>query len=278
MSKLTDAFGNRKALIPFLTCGDPNLETTKNLVISLAQHGADIIELGIPFSDPTAEGPIIQEASLRALKQSTTTDKIFAMVKDIRKETDIPLVFMTYANVVFSYGTERFLQACEDLGINGLILPDVPYEEKEEFAIPCKAHGVDFISMIAPTSKERVQMIASQAEGFLYLVSSLGVTGERSDFASGLDEIVEQIRAVSEIPVAIGFGIHTPEQAGAMAALSDGAIVGSAVVKMIGQYGENCLEPVSDFVSALKDGITIAAQAQNEQKSRLATMHAIRID
>lgn len=256
MSKIQNAFAGGKALIPFITCGDPDLQTTADLVLSLAENGADLIELGIPFSDPTAEGPVIQEASLRALQAGTTTDRIFDMVEKIRRQTDIPLVFMTYANVVFSYGSELFLSRCEELGIDGLILPDVPYEEKEEFDAICSEHGVDLISMIAPTSKSRIQMIASQAKGFIYLVSSLGVTGERSSFADGLQQIVDQIRAVSNVPVAIGFGIHTPDQAADMASIADGAIVGSAIVKQIGQYGSNCKEPVTDFVRALKDAIT----------------------
>lgn len=209
MSKLQSAFSQGKALIPFITCGDPDLQTTARLILTLAQAGASVIELGIPFSDPTAEGPVIQEASLRALQNGTTTDRIFEMVEQVRQRSDVPLVFMTYANVVFSYGIEAFLERCEAAGIDGLILPDVPFEEKDEFLQPCKAHHVDFISMIAPTSASRIQKIAREAEGFLYLVSSLGVTGERTAFDKDLCTIISQIREVSPVPVAIGFGIHT---------------------------------------------------------------------
>ncbi len=180
MSDLARAFDHGKAFIAFLTCGDPDLETTAAAVRAAVQNGADLIELGIPFSDPTAEGPVIQAANLRALQSGATTDKIFDLVRELRRGVTIPMVFMTYANVVFSYGTDRFLSNCRDVGIDGLILPDVPYEEKEEFLPACRRYGVDFISLIAPTSENRIAMIAREAEGFLYIVSSLGVTGERT--------------------------------------------------------------------------------------------------
>ena len=234
MTKIRDAFKDGKAFIPFLNLWRPGIwRLLKNLVCAMAEAGADLIELGIPFSDPTAEGPVIQEANVRALSAGTTTDKIFDMVVRIRKTVKISLVFMTYANVVFSYGSERFISKAAEIGINGLILPDVPYEEKEEFEPICKKYGLDLISMIAPTSDHRIAMVAKEATGFIYVVSSLGVTGVRSEIKTDIGALVEQIRAVTDVPCAVGFGISEPEQAKKMAGLSDGAIVGSAVVKRI---------------------------------------------
>ena len=255
MSKIHRAFDHGKAFIAFLTCGDPDLETTAAAVRAAAGAGADLIELGIPFSDPTAEGPVIQGANLRALKGGVTTDKVFALVKELRKDVTIPLVFMTYANVVYSYGADRFLANCAEAGVDGLILPDLPFEEKEEFLPTCRKYGVDLISMIAPTSEDRVAMIAREAEGFLYLVSSLGVTGERSEINTDLAAIVRTVRENTKIPCAVGFGISTPEQARAMAALSDGAIVGSAIVRIVEEYGKEAPERVGRYVRAMKAAI-----------------------
>lgn len=248
MSKIKNAFENGKAFIPFITFGDPDIETTLKIVRAMADSGADLIELGIPFSDPTAEGPVIQGANLRALSGGITTDQIFDAVRQLRRDVAIPMVFMTYANVVFSYGAERFISTCRDIGIDGLILPDLPYEEKEEFLPLCHQYGVDLISMIAPTSENRIAMIAREAEGFLYLVSSLGVTGVRSEIKTDLASIVEVVRQNTDVPCAIGFGISTPEQAKKMAGLSDGAIVGSAIVKIIEKHGKNAAGPVGEYV------------------------------
>ena len=255
MSKIHQAFQRGKAFIAFLTCGDPDLETTAAAVRAAVQGGADLIELGIPFSDPTAEGPVIQGANLRALKGGVTTDRVFRLVRELRRDVTIPLVFMTYANVVFSYGTERFLSACREAGIDGLILPDLPYEEKEEFLGPCREYGVDLISMIAPTSADRVAMIAREAEGFLYLVSSLGVTGERSEIKTDLRDIIRTVRENAKVPCAVGFGISTPEQARQMAALSDGAIVGSAIVRIVEQYGKEAPARVGEYVKTMKQAV-----------------------
>ncbi|MGN8968971.1 tryptophan synthase subunit alpha [Intestinimonas sp. HCP28S3_D6] len=252
MSKIADAFAGGKAFIPFLTCGDPDLETTAAAVRAAAENGADLIELGIPFSDPTAEGPVIQGANLRALKGGVTTDRIFGLVRDLRRDVTVPLVFMTYANVVFSYGTERFLSACREVGIDGLILPDVPFEEREEFLPFCKRYGVDLISLVAPTSENRIAMIAREAEGFLYIVSSLGVTGTRSEITTDLSAMVEVVRQNTAIPCAVGFGISTPEQARKMADVSDGAIVGSAIVKLLEQYGKDAPRQVGAYVKKMK--------------------------
>lgn len=248
MNRITQAFTNHKAFIPFITCGDPDLETTRQVILEAVKNGASLIELGIPFSDPTAEGPVIQAANLRALEGGIHTTAILNFVKDLRREVSIPLVFMTYANVVYSYGIDRFLQACQDAQIDGLILPDVPYEEKEEFQVPCQKYGVAFISLIAPTSKDRVQMIAQEAEGFIYIVSSLGVTGERSQIRTDLQSIINQVRQVTATPCAIGFGISAPDQAKEMGALADGVIVGSAIVKRIGQNGKKAPAIVGQYI------------------------------
>ncbi len=255
MNKISAAFQNGKAFIPFLTCGDPDLETTENCIRAMAEAGADLIELGIPFSDPTAEGPVIQEANLRALTGGVTTDKVFDFVRKLRRDVTVPLVFMTYANVIFSYGAERFIGTCGELGVDGLILPDLPFEEKGEFADVCRRHGVALISMIAPTSENRVARIAREAEGFIYLVSSLGVTGVRSEISTDLASIVKVIRENTDLPVAVGFGISTPAQAKTMAALSDGAIVGSAIVKLLAQYGREAPAYVGAYVRTMKNAV-----------------------
>ena len=256
MSRITDAFSHGKAFIPFHTCGDPDLETTEAAVRAMAAAGADLIELGIPFSDPTAEGPVIQAANQRALASGTTTDKIFELVRRLRKDVTTPMVFMTYANVVFSYGTERFISTAADIGMDGLILPDVPYEEKEEFAPTCRRYGLDLISLIAPTSEDRIAMIAREAEGFLYCVSSLGVTGVRTEITTDVGRMVHLAKAANpEIPCAIGFGISTPEQAAAMAQVSDGAIVGSAIVKLFAKYGREAVPHVAEYVRNMKKAV-----------------------
>lgn len=252
MTKIADAFANGKAFIPFLTCGDPDLETTEKLIGAIAEAGADLIELGIPFSDPTAEGPVIQDANLRALSVGTTTDKIFDMVRRVRQTVSIPMVFMTYANVIFSYGADRFLKTAAEIGMNGIIVPDVPFEEKQEFEPLCQKYGLAQISMIAPTSHDRICAIAEQANGFLYCVSSLGVTGTRTAITTDIGAMVKLVKEVKDIPCAVGFGISTPEQAESMCRQADGAIVGSAIVKLIAQYGRDSVQPVADYVRTMK--------------------------
>ena len=256
MSRIAQAFAHGKAFIPFLTCGDPDLETTEAAVRAMAAAGADLIELGIPFSDPTAEGPVIQAANERALAAGATTDKIFDLVRRLRRDVTVPMVFMTYANVVFSYGTERFVATAAESGMDGLILPDVPYEEKEEFAPTCRKYGLDLVSLIAPTSEERIARIAREAEGFLYCVSSLGVTGVRGEITTDVGHMVRLAKAANpDLPCAIGFGISTPEQAAAMAQVSDGAIVGSAIVKLMEQYGREAVPYIRDYVAAMKKAL-----------------------
>lgn len=255
MNRIKDAFSHGKAFIPFITCGDPDLETTAKVVREAVKNGADLIELGIPFSDPTAEGPVIQEANIRALAGGVTTDKVFDLVRDLRTDIKIPLVFMTYSNVVFSYGAERFISTCKEVGIDGLILPDLPYEERGEFIGDCNKYGVALIPLIAPTSENRIAMIAKAAEGFIYVVSSLGVTGERKEITTDIGAIVKVIRENTDVPCAVGFGISTPEQAKKMSALSDGAIVGSAIIKIIEKYGKDAAPYVGEYVKSMKEAM-----------------------
>lgn len=254
MSNIYKAFENKKAFIPFITCGDPDLETTEKLVYAMVEAGADLIELGIPFSDPTAEGPVIQEANIRALgdNNKVTTDDIFELVRKLRKTVTIPLAFMTYANVVFSYGSERFISTCKEIGIDGIILPDIPFEEKDEFEPICAKYDVDLVSLIAPTSHDRIKMIAKEAKGFVYCVSSLGVTGTRSEITTNIADMVKLVKEAKDIPCAVGFGISTPEQAAKMAAQSDGVIVGSAIVKIIAKYGRDAVPYVKEYVESMK--------------------------
>ena len=316
MSRIGKAFENGKAFITFITCGDPDLETTKNVVLEAVKNGADLVELGIPFSDPTAEGPVIQAANKRALEGGVTTDKVFSLVEELRRETDVPLLFMTYANVVYSYdfgcpstgsgtpstsatlsllkcsgtlaateygalrqtqctcgypeceavegyatiqtgrsGIHGFLARCRKSGIDGLILPDVPFEEKEEFSTVCDEYGVDLISLIAPTSEDRIMEIAANAKGFIYVVSSLGVTGVRSEITTDIGAMVDLVRKATDVPCAVGFGISTPEQAAQMAEVSDGAIVGSAIMKIIAEHGKESPAEVGKYVKKMAEAV-----------------------
>ena len=255
MSRIEEAFQKHKAFIAFITVGDPDLETTERVVHAAVENGADLIELGIPFSDPTAEGPVIMEADEVALKAGTTTDKVFELTKKLRETIKVPMVYMTYANVVFSYGCEKFAQKAADAGIDGLILPDVPYEEKEEFTEVFDRYGLDLISMIAPTSEDRIAMIAKEAKGFIYMVSSLGVTGTRSEITTDISAMTDLVKKNSEVPCAVGFGISTPEQAARMAELSDGAIVGSAIIKIIAKYGKEAAGPVGEYVKEMAGAV-----------------------
>lgn len=255
MSRVQEAFSKGKAFIPFITAGDPDIETTEKLIYAMEKAGADLIEIGIPFSDPTAEGPVIQEANERSLANGCTTDKIFDMVKRIRENTQIPLAFMTYINPIFTYGKDRFMAACKKVGIDAVIIPDLPFEEKDEINESCEKYGVELVSLIAPTSHERVTKIAKEAKGFVYCVSSLGVTGVRSEIRTDIGEMVKLVREVNDIPVAVGFGISTPEQAAKMASVSDGAIIGSAIVKIVAEHGKNSEQPVYNYVKSIKDAL-----------------------
>lgn len=255
MSRISDAFKNGKAFIPFITLGDPDLDTTEKIILEMAKNGADIIELGIPFSDPTAEGPVIQEANLRALKGGINTDKVFEFTKKIRSLVNVSLVYMTYANVIFSYGSEKFISKCKEVGIDGIIVPDVPFEEREEFLPYCEKYGIDFIYLIAPTSNERIKMIAKEAKGFIYVVSSLGVTGVRSSITTDISSIVKSIKEETDVPCAIGFGIQTPDQAKEMAKSSDGVIVGSKIIKLLHENEADAPNVIGKYVKEMKEAM-----------------------
>ena len=258
MSKIKDAFTKGKAFIPFISAGDHGIENTERYIRVMVKAGADMVEIGIPFSDPTAEGPVIQEASTRALATGVKINDIFDMVRRLRTGDDavtIPLVFMTYLNPIYVCGREKFFTLCEEVGISGVIVPDMPFEEKGELASIANTHGVEVVSLIAPTSENRIEMIAKEAEGFIYCVSSLGVTGMRSEIKTDIKSIVETVRKYTDIPVAVGFGISTPDQAEAMARVSDGAIVGSAIVKIVAEHGENADQALFDYVQSMKQAV-----------------------
>lgn len=252
MSKIIEAFNKKKAFIPFITAGDPDLETTEKILIAMQENGADLIEIGIPFSDPVAEGPVIQQADERALSSGTTTDHIFDMVKKMKDQIHVPMVFMTYANVIFVYGIEKFAKRSKEIGMAGVIVPDLPFEEKEEMDAVFRQYDLDVISLIAPTSKERIKAIATEAKGFVYCVSSLGVTGMRATINKGVADMIKEVKKVKDIPCAVGFGISTPEQAKEMASVADGVIVGSAIVRIVGEYGRDCVEKVGAYVREMK--------------------------
>lgn len=256
MSRIAEVFSKGKAFIPFITAGDPDLSITEILIPAMAEAGADLIEIGIPFSDPVAEGIVIQEADMRALSAGTTTDRIFESVKRIRMKTNVPLAFMTYLNPVFVYGSERFIKNAAECGVDALIVPDLPYEEKEELKPYCNQYGIDLISLIAPTSKERIKTIAAEAEGFVYCVSSMGVTGVRTEIKTNIGNMISLVKETKDIPCAIGFGISTPEQAKEMSQYADGVIVGSAIVKLAAKYGTDCVEPICSYVREMKAAIS----------------------
>lgn len=257
--RIADSFAalkaqGRKALIPFLTAGDPDLHTTLRLVSALERAGADLIELGVPFSDPVAEGPVIQAADLRALSNGLRTDDVFGAVKALRARTQIPLLLMLYLNCVYVYGKERFFARCAETGVDGIIIPDMPFEEKDEVAGFAARAGVRVVSLVAPTSRARIRTIASQAEGFLYCVSSRGVTGVRTHFDTDFDSYFAAVRAASRVPTAVGFGISTPEQAAALSRYADGVIVGSALVRIVGAApsADAAVEQAGAFAASLR--------------------------
>lgn len=265
MSKTANAFKNGKAFIAFLTAGDPSLEKTAEYAAVAAENGADLIELGIPFSDPIADGPVIQAANLRALKGGATLEKIFDTVVKIREKTQIPIVFLTYLNPVFRYGYDRFFAKCREIGADGLIIPDLPFEEKAEVRRIADKYEIDIISLIAPTSEDRIKKIAADASGFVYIVSSMGVTGVRRSITTDISAIVGAVKAATNVPSAVGFGISTPEQAAHYSQIADGVIVGSAIVKLVEQYGENAAEPIAQYVRSMKNAVrcrgALSAQA-----------------
>ena len=260
MSKITQAFANNKAFIPFITCGDPDLTTTHKLVKAAVDNGADIIQLGIPFSDPTAEGLAIQAANLRALKKKITTDDVFNLVQTMRQDISAPFILTTYANAVFSYGIESFFERCAQVGAEGVLIADVPYEEKDEFEGLALKHGVELISLVSPTSEHRIAKIAKEARGFVYIISSLGNTKSRDELLSDIKHMVKLVREHTDLPCAVGIGISTPEQAKDVAAISDGAVVGSAILNIIAQYGKEAAPHVGSLVKSMKDAVSAGAQ------------------
>ena len=257
MSKMKNGFENGKAFIAFLTGGDPTIEKSEEFILEMVRGGADIIEIGIPFSDPIAEGPVIQQANIRALSAGTTTDRIFDLVAGVRRKTQVPLVFLTYLNPVYNYGYERFFSKCSELGVDGIIIPDLPYEEKNELDEIAERYGVDVVSLVAPTSEQRVKMIAKEAKGYLYVVSSMGVTGMRSEIKTDLKQIVAMAKEASNVPVAVGFGINTPEQAKEIGSMADGVIVGSAIVKIIEKHGNEAGPYLYEYVKSMKDAMKV---------------------
>ncbi len=256
MSRIKNAFRHGKAFIAFVTGGDPDMETTEKLIYAMEEAGADLIEIGVPFSDPIAEGIVIQEANERALAAGCTADRLFDMVTRVRKKVKVPLVFLTYINPIYTYGKDKFMSKCRETGMDGIIVPDLPFEEKEELEPDCEKYGIDLISLIAPTSQERIKMIAGKAKGFIYCVSSMGVTGVRIEIKTDIESMVRLVRESTDVPCAVGFGISTPEQAAKFAGLSDGAIVGSAIVKLVAQNGRNSVKPVYEYVKSMKDAVS----------------------
>ena len=256
MNRIQRAFSSGKAFIPFITGGDPDLETTVKLLYALNEAGADLIEIGIPFSDPIAEGPVIEAADERAIKAGCTVDDLFDIVSRVRTDIETPILFMTYYNPVFVYGLSDFTRLSAECGLDGIIVPDLPFEERDELMKFCVSSGLDLISLISPTSEERIEKIAKNSSGFLYCVSSLGVTGTRNELGDSACRMIEQAKQVTDIPCAVGFGISTPEQAKEMVAIADGVIVGSAIVKIIAAYGRECIEPVRSFAKSIKQAIS----------------------
>lgn len=255
MSRIKDAFKNGRAFIPFVTAGDPNADFTVKLILGMLDAGADVIEIGVPFSDPIAEGPVIQEANIRALSGNMTTDGVFDIVRRVREKSDKPICLMGYLNPVFHYGYDRFFENASKAGVDGIIIADLPFEEKKEAEEVASKYGIEIVSLIAPTSEKRIQMIAKEAKGYIYLVSSLGVTGVRSEITTDVESIVKAIKEVTDTPVAIGFGISTAQQAADMASKSDGAIVGSAIVRQIAAKGENAYEDVVEYVRQMAEAV-----------------------
>lgn len=260
MSNIEAVFKKKKAeghkvFIPFITAGDPYMAATEKFIYALEEAGSDIIELGIPFSDPVADGPVIQRANLRAMANGVHIDKVFNLVETVRKNTQVPLVFLLYANIIYHYGIEKFFYKCQEVGVDGIIVPDVPQEEKEEFDYFARKYHIDFISLVAPTSKTRTKTIVQDATGFLYCVSSLGVTGTREDIQTDLEAMFEEIRKYCLVPTALGFGISNKEQAREIKDYADGVIVGSAIVKIVEEYGDQAEEELIKFVSGIREAL-----------------------
>lgn len=262
MSNLSAIFKNHKAFIPFVVADDPDFDTTVANIVALTEGGADIVEVGIPFSDPIADGGVIQAADLRAFDAGVRTQTVFEIVAAARKQTDVPIVFLTYLNIVFKYGYDAFCQKCQALGVSGLVIPDMPYESRDDIVPTADKYGIDIIPLIAPTSGHRVEKIAKAASGFIYVVSSLGITGERNEFFNGLKDLVAEIKSYTDVPTAIGFGVHTPEQAKDMAEIADGVIIGSAIVDIVAQKKQAAPEAVEAFTKSIRSAVDEAQEAR----------------
>ena len=257
MSKVSQAFENGKAFIAFITGGDSNLETTQKLILEIQRSGADLLIVGIPFSDPIAEGSVIQAADLRALNAGCTTDKLFVAIKNIKEQVNIPLVFMTYANVIYRYGTKKFMERCVECAISGVIVPDCPYEEKDEFAPFCDESGIDLITLIAPAADKRITEIAGAAQGFVYILSSCDMTKIRSDITKDLKKITELVKETSDIPCVVGVENDTYKQIADICKYADGVVVGSSIVKIVEEHGKNCIPYVGEYVRKMKEIIRL---------------------
>jgi tryptophan synthase alpha chain len=246
---------NEKAMIAFITAGDPNLDTTIDVVLAMEVAGADIIELGIPYSDPLADGVIIQQSSTRALNNGARISKIMNTVKEIRKNTEVPLVYLVYYNSVFKYGIEKFIKECSNVGIDGIIIPDLPIEERKDIIEVADSYGVNLIPLVAPTSKKRIESIVNNGKGFVYCVSTNGVTGVRKELGTNIEEYMEVVSQYTNLPKAIGFGISGPDMAKELKSYCDGVILGSAIVRLFGEglEKEELITNVKNFVKSIKD-------------------------
>lgn len=255
MSRIEKAFQKGKVLIPFITGGDPHIDVTYDLIKAMAENGADMIELGIPFSDPVAEGVAVQEADLRALAAKTTTDSIFDMIDRLRKEIEIPIVLLTYMNPIYVYGIKRFMERCAEVGVDGVMVPDVPYEEKKELESDCKTNGIALISMTSLTTKDRIGMIAKEAEGYVYCISSIGELSDVEQVKKDIADMAQLVNDATDVPVVVGFDGANIENAIEIAKVSDGMVLENGVVSLVGQYGKDAVPYVADFVKKIKDGM-----------------------
>lgn len=256
MNNIKKAFEN-KALIGFLMAGDPDLNTTKEVIISMAKAGCDMVELGVPFSDPIAESSVVQSANLRALKSETYLKGIFDMIQEVRNTTQISIILHTYINPVFNYGYEEFFMKCSEVNVCGIVVPDLPYEEKSEIKEYADKYGVDIISFVVPENIDRVKMIAKEATGFIYFVPSIGSTSSMEGHFKEITSIIDILKENTNIPIALGFGINTTQQAEFFSEIADGIIVGNAIVKIVEKYGKDSPSQVFDYVKTMKSAMKI---------------------
>lgn len=255
MNKIENAFKCGKALIGFVTAGDPSLETTEDVIFRMIEGGCDMIEIEIPFSDPVAEGPVIQSANVRAINNEITTDKVFDLVKRVSEQTDVPIVLMAYLNVLFKYGYDKFLEKAEKCGISGVIVPDLPYEEKAELETVADKFGITVLPFVAPATEGRIKTISAEAKGCINAMSTMGYRSKDDMVVSSSAEIVKCVKAVTEVPVVIAVGVETPEDAREYTAYADGIVLNSSIIELIEKYGEQAPEAVYDYVKSVKNAI-----------------------